>query len=121
MMRKVTRLLAATLAVTTFAAASPPKSPELPKSAPAPSGPVVSPAPTAPGAVPVGVHPLDANDLKAWLDGKELTLPPSTGDQPRTVAVRLTKGDHELILRVPGGTKAGLVTTFVAAKPLEFR
>ena len=60
-------------------------------------------------------------DLKAWLDGKELTLPAPTGDQPRTVPVRLTRGDHELVLRVAGGAKAGLVTTFVAAKPLEFR
>jgi putative heme-binding domain-containing protein len=60
-------------------------------------------------------------DLKAWLDGKELSIPAPTGDQPRTVAVRLTKGDHELILRVPGGAKSGLVTTFVAARPLEFR
>jgi CubicO group peptidase (beta-lactamase class C family) len=79
MMRKVTRLLAAAFAVTTLAAASPPKSPELPKSAPAPSGPVVSPTPTAPGAVPVGVHPLDANDLKAWLDGL-LPYAMKTGD-----------------------------------------
>ena len=62
-----------------------------------------------------------AAELKAWLDGKPLTLPASGGDQPRTVSIRLTKGDHELVLRVPGGTKAGLVTTFVAAKPLEFR
>jgi CubicO group peptidase (beta-lactamase class C family) len=79
MMRKVTRLLAAALAVTTLAAASPPKSPELPKSAPAPSGPVVSPTPTAPGALPVGVHPLDASDLKAWLDGL-LPYAMKTGD-----------------------------------------
>jgi CubicO group peptidase (beta-lactamase class C family) len=79
MMRKVTRLLAAAFAVTTLAAASPPKSPELPKSAPAPSGPVVSPTPTAPGALPVGVHPLDASDLKAWLDGL-LPYAMKTGD-----------------------------------------
>ena len=79
MMRKVTRLLAAAWAVTTLAAAAPPKSPELPKSAPAPSGPAVSPAPTAPGAVPAGGHPLDANDLKAWLDGL-LPYAMKTGD-----------------------------------------
>jgi len=79
MMRKITRLLAAALAVTTLAAASPPKSPELPKTAPAASGPVVSPAPTAPGAVAVGVHSLDANDLKAWLDGL-LPYAMKTGD-----------------------------------------
>ena len=60
-------------------------------------------------------------DLKAWLDGKELSIPSPTGDQPRTVALRLAKGNHELVVRVNGGAKAGLVTTFVAAKPLEFR
>jgi hypothetical protein len=60
-------------------------------------------------------------DLKAWLDGKELTIPAASGDQPRTVPVRLTRGEHELVLRVPGGSRAGIVTTFVASKPLEFR
>ena len=60
-------------------------------------------------------------DLKAWLDGKELTLPASSGDHPRTVPVRLTRGDHQLVIRAAGGAKTALVTTFVAAKPLEFR
>ncbi|WP_435008313.1 PVC-type heme-binding CxxCH protein [Tundrisphaera lichenicola] len=60
-------------------------------------------------------------DLKAWLDGKELSVPAASNDQPRSVAVKLTKGDHELVLKVPGGTGAGIVTTFVAGKPLEFR
>ena len=55
-------------------------------------------------------------DLKAWLDGKELAIPAATGDQPRTVPVRLTRGEHELVLRVAGGPKAGIVTTFVAAQ-----
>jgi hypothetical protein len=60
-------------------------------------------------------------DVKAWLDGRVLTLPAASGDQPRVVPVRLTKGNHELTVRVAGGSKTGLVTTFVAAKPLEFR
>jgi putative membrane-bound dehydrogenase-like protein len=60
-------------------------------------------------------------DLKTWLDGKELSIPAPTGDHPRTVSLRLAKGDHELVLRASGGAKSGLVTTFVAAKPLEFR
>ncbi len=60
-------------------------------------------------------------DLKAWLDGKELTIPAPSADRPRTVPVRLARGEHELVLRVAGGTTAGVVTTFVAAKPLEFR
>ena len=79
MMRKVTRLLATALAVTALAAAAPPRTPELPKSAPAPSAPAVSPIPTAPGAVSACVHSLDANDLKAWLDGL-LPYAMKTGD-----------------------------------------
>ena len=62
-----------------------------------------------------------AAEIKAWLDGKELTLPAASGDQPRSVAVALTKGNHELVIRVSGGAKTGLVSTFVASKPLEFR
>ena len=65
---------------------------------------------------------LDARgDLKAWLDGKELAIPAPSGDSARSVDIRLTKGDHELTLRVAGGPRAGVVTTLVAAKPLEFR
>ena len=60
-------------------------------------------------------------DIKAWLDGKELALPSSTGDRPRIVPVRLARGDHELVIRIAGGARTGLVTTFVAGKPLEFR
>jgi len=60
-------------------------------------------------------------DLKAWLDGKELALPAPSGDQARALDLRLTRGNHELVLRVAGGTKAGIVTTLVAPKPLEFR
>jgi len=60
-------------------------------------------------------------DLKAWLDGKELTIPAPTGDAARVVDLRLTRGDHELTIRVAGGSKAGIVTTIVAAKSLEFR
>jgi putative membrane-bound dehydrogenase-like protein len=65
---------------------------------------------------------LDASgDLKVWLDGQALTVPTASGDQPRVIPVRLAKGNHELTIRVAGGSKTGLVTTFVAAKPLEFR
>jgi putative membrane-bound dehydrogenase-like protein len=60
-------------------------------------------------------------DLKVWLDGQPLTVPASSGDQPRVVPIRLTKGNHELTLRVAGGPKTSLVTTIVATKPLEFR
>jgi hypothetical protein len=60
-------------------------------------------------------------DVKVWLDGKELAIPAASGDQPRTATIRLAKGNHELVVRVPGGPKSSLVTTFVAARPLEFR
>ncbi len=60
-------------------------------------------------------------EVKAWLDGKELALPPAAADTPRSVDVNLTRGDHDLILRVSGGPKPGIVATFVAPRPLEFR
>ncbi len=60
-------------------------------------------------------------EIKAWFDGKELNLPAPSGEGVRALDLRLARGDHELTVRVAGGTKAGLVTTFVAAKPLEFR
>ncbi len=62
-----------------------------------------------------------AADFRAWLDGKELELPAPSADRPRSIPVRLARGDHELVLRVPGGSRAGIVTTFVATRPLEFR
>ena len=63
-------------------------------------------------------------DLKgeaaAFLNGKEVALK-AQADGPRTAEVRLTKGENLLVVRVPGGSQGGLVTTFVAGKPLEFR
>jgi CubicO group peptidase (beta-lactamase class C family) len=53
MMRSLALIVAAALAITTATAASPP--------------PI--PAPSASTAAPPGAHPLDANDLHAWLDG----------------------------------------------------
>ncbi len=63
-------------------------------------------------------------DLKgeaaAFLNGKEVALK-AQADGPRTADVRLAKGENLLVVRVPGGSRGGLVTTFVAGKPLEFR
>ena len=63
-------------------------------------------------------------DLKgeaaAFLNGKEVALKAQT-DGPRTADVKLAKGENLLVIRVPGGSQGGLVTTFVAGKPLEFR
>jgi putative membrane-bound dehydrogenase-like protein len=63
-----------------------------------------------------------AAGLRAWLDGKELDLPDPSGDDPtRSVSLDLTRGDHDLVIRLPGGPDSGLVATFVANAPLEFR
>ena len=60
--------------------------------------------------------------LRAWLDGRPLDLPAPSGDDPaRSVAVDLSRGNHDLLLRVPAGPDAAVVATFVAAAPLEFR
>jgi putative membrane-bound dehydrogenase-like protein len=78
--------------------------------------PVVSPAEQEARLV------LDTRDaLKVWLNGKPLDLPSSRGDAPRTVTVTLPKGSSELLLRIPGGPDAALVTTFAANRPLAFQ
>jgi hypothetical protein len=59
-------------------------------------------------------------EASAFLNGKEVALK-AQADGPRTAEVKLAKGDNLLVVRVPGGTQGGLVTTFVAGKPLEFR
>ncbi len=63
-------------------------------------------------------------DLKgeatALLNGKPVALK-AQPDGPRTADVRLAKGENLLVIRVPGGSQGGLVTTFVAGKALEFR
>ena len=60
-------------------------------------------------------------DLKVWLGGKPVALPGASEDGPRALTVDLPKGTSDLLIRVPGGPAAALVTTFVAARPLEFR
>jgi putative membrane-bound dehydrogenase-like protein len=60
-------------------------------------------------------------DLKAWLNGKELDLPAPSADQTRTLVVDLPRGRSNLLIRVPGGPGATLVTTFVTDRPLAFR
>ncbi|WP_435019854.1 PVC-type heme-binding CxxCH protein [Tundrisphaera sp. TA3] len=60
-------------------------------------------------------------DVRVWLGGKEIPVPAADADRPRAVDLSLAKGDNDLVVRVAGGTAPGLVATFVAAKPLEFR
>jgi len=59
--------------------------------------------------------------LKAWLNGKSLELPAAGEDPARTLVVELPQGQSELLVRVPGGAAATLVTTFVTDRPLAFR
>jgi len=64
---------------------------------------------------------LDARaDVAAYLNGEEVPLK-AEGAGTRTADVRLAKGENLLVLKVPGGSRGGLVTTFVADKALEFR
>jgi hypothetical protein len=60
-------------------------------------------------------------DVKAWLNGKALGLAASGEDQTRTLVVDLPQGRSDLLIRVPGGPSATLVTTFVTDKPVAFR
>ena len=81
------------------------------------ASPVVSPADLETRLV------LDTGaEVTAWLDGKLLAIPAPEGDKPRIVPIRLSRGDHEFVVRVPGGGKgdSSLVATFVATRPLEF-
>jgi putative membrane-bound dehydrogenase-like protein len=60
-------------------------------------------------------------DFKAWLNGKALDLPASGDDASRSATVELPAGPSELLIRLPGGPNATIVTTFVAEKPIAFR
>lgn len=64
-----------------------------------------------------------AAGLRAWLNGRPLDLPDPSGDDPtRSVSVDLSRGAHDLILRLPGGSAdPGIIATFVADAALEFR
>ena len=60
--------------------------------------------------------------VRVYLDGKELELDGTTAPTPQSAALRLATGEHDLILRVAGGTSTGgIVTTIVAPRPVEFR
>jgi putative membrane-bound dehydrogenase-like protein len=59
-------------------------------------------------------------DIKAWLGGKELAVPASSENGPRSVPIALTKGKSDLVVRMPASPNAALVTTIVSARPVEF-
>ncbi len=58
--------------------------------------------------------------VKVWLGGKELEMPAPGDDQPRALTVTLPKGPTDLLIRIPGGSSAAVVTTLVADRPVEF-
>jgi len=60
-------------------------------------------------------------NVEAWLNGKPVSLPGPGSDSTRAAVVNLPVGPSELLIRLPGGPDAPLVTTFVAGQPLEFR
>ena len=74
----------------------------------------------APEAMPATLVLDLKGEASAFLNGKPVALK-AQADGPRTADVKLAKGENLLVVRVPGGSQGGLVTTFVAGKPLEFR
>ena len=59
-------------------------------------------------------------DVEAWIDGSVVSIPAASPGQAREARVRLPKGRSDLLIRLPGGPAAPLVTTLVAPQPLEF-
>ncbi len=74
----------------------------------------------APEATPATLVLDLKGEATAFLNGKEIPLKAQEGG-PRSADVTLAKGENLLVVRVPGGSQGGLVTTFVASQPLEFR
>ena len=60
-------------------------------------------------------------DVKAWLNGKPLTLPSGSEDPARVVMVELPQGRSDLLIRIIGGPDAMLVTTIASDKPVSFQ
>ena len=60
-------------------------------------------------------------DVKAWLNGKPLTLPSGSEDPARVVMVELPEGRSDLLIRIVGGPGAMLVTTIASDKPVSFQ
>ena len=60
-------------------------------------------------------------DVKAWLNGKPLTLPSGSEDPARVVMVELPQGRSDLLIRITGGPDAMLVTTIASDKPVSFQ
>ena len=59
-------------------------------------------------------------EVSAWLNGKPLALPSAGDDGARALAVDLSQGRSDLLVRVPGGRSVFVVVTFSADKPVAF-
>lgn len=62
-----------------------------------------------------------AAPLHAWLDGQPLDLPSSAETPTRSISFRLTRGTHQLTLRLGPASDHSLVATLVADQPLVFQ
>jgi putative membrane-bound dehydrogenase-like protein len=60
-------------------------------------------------------------DVKAWLAGQPLALTASGDDPARSVAITLSHGASDLLIRLPGGPSVTIVTSVVTDKPVAFR
>ena len=59
-------------------------------------------------------------DVKLWLGGRPVALAAPKAAEPRAAIVSLPRGTLDLLIRVPGGPNAAVVTTIVSPRPLEF-
>jgi putative heme-binding domain-containing protein len=62
-------------------------------------------------------------EVKAWLGGEPVALVRTSGDSdsPAVATVTLPRGAVDLLIRIPGGPGASLVTTIVSNRPVAFR
>jgi hypothetical protein len=58
--------------------------------------------------------------VRVWLNGREVALPASSTGAPREADVLLPKRRADLLILLAGGPEPTLVTTIVAAQPVEF-
>jgi putative heme-binding domain-containing protein len=60
-------------------------------------------------------------EMRVWLAGKPLALPPPSEDHTRTLNIELPQGQSTLLIRTAAGPGVSLVTTFVTDKPIAFQ
>jgi putative membrane-bound dehydrogenase-like protein len=88
----------------------------------APTGAVYAYAPVvSPVEQPARIVLDTKADFQIWLGGKPLAVPRPSDGGPAALDVTLPKGTADLLIRLPAGPAASLVTTFVSNRPLAFR